>query len=127
MKTSLLSCFRVRQLQILSFPFTFRSPFEQIQHTMLNILIITLASDRSTLFGISADIDPRFIQRAAVHESRIVEDATQYITTDWPDVVLVQSSLILRGEDSSKKLRNHLIDRTGTAVLQYSWASSPTY
>jgi hypothetical protein len=79
---------------------------------MLNILVITLAGDRSALFGISADIDHRLIQRAAVHESRTVEDAIQHITTEWPDVVLVQSSLILRGEDSSKTLRNHLIDRT---------------
>jgi hypothetical protein len=79
---------------------------------MLTILIITLASDQSTLFGSREKIMPRLVQRAAVHESRIVEDAVDCVSKDWPNAILIQSSLILRDEEPYTTLRNLLIDRT---------------
>ena len=79
---------------------------------MLNILVITLAGDLSTPFGISDKIAPRLIQRAAVHESRTVEDAIECLSTDWPNAIIVQSNLILDNEEPSTTLRNRLIERT---------------
>ena len=79
---------------------------------MLNILVITLAGDQSTPFGVSDKIAPRLIQRAAVHESRTVKDAIDCLSTDWPNAILVQSNHILENEEPSTTLRNHLIERT---------------
>jgi hypothetical protein len=65
---------------------------------MLTVLVITLADDRATVLGMSADTLPQLIQRAAVHESRTVEDTIQNIKTNWPNVIVVESNLIMKSE-----------------------------
>ena len=96
---------------------------------MLNILVVTLAGDPSTVFGVSDKIAPRLIQRAAVHESRTVEDAIESLSTDWPNAILVQSNLILDNEELSTTLRNHLIERTrnGCATIFMGYFHWPNY
>jgi hypothetical protein len=79
---------------------------------MLHVLVITLADDPETLFGISEDVLPKLYQRAAVRESRTVEDAFEHIETKWPNVILAQSNLVMRSEERSVELLKELVDQT---------------
>jgi hypothetical protein len=94
---------------------------------MPNILILSFEGFSFSSRQLYEQLLPKLLSRAVVHESLTVQDAHSYISSSWPNFILVTDPIITEDTEESKQLLEEVVKFTKhgcTTILMGCFASA---
>jgi hypothetical protein len=94
---------------------------------MPNVLVLSLEGFSFSARQLYEQLLPKLLSRAIVHESLTIQDALNYIHSEWPSVILVTDAVIAAETPDSQRLLKAVTDITShgcTTILMGFFVSS---
>ncbi|KAF2015447.1 hypothetical protein BU24DRAFT_491691 [Aaosphaeria arxii CBS 175.79] len=79
---------------------------------MPNVLVLSFEGFSFSARQLYQQLLPKLLSRASLHESTTIQDALNYISTGWPNVILITDSAITRDDPESRRLLDAVVECT---------------
>ncbi|KAF2686230.1 hypothetical protein K458DRAFT_298936 [Lentithecium fluviatile CBS 122367] len=97
---------------------------------MPNVLVLSFEGFSFSSRQLFEHLLPKLLSRAVVHESLTIQDALHYISSGWPNILLVTDPIITEESDESKRLLAEVVNFTRegcTTILMGFFAAAVNY
>ncbi|KAF1997075.1 hypothetical protein P154DRAFT_298296 [Amniculicola lignicola CBS 123094] len=97
---------------------------------MPNVLVLSFEGFSFSSRQLYEQLLPKLLSRAVVHESQSFQDASSYITSGWPSIILVTDPVITFEEKNNLELLQAVADYTKqgcTTILMGLFAAAVEY
>lgn len=97
---------------------------------MPNVLVLSFEGFSFSSRQLYEQLLPKLLSRAAVHESLTIQDALNYISSGWPNIILVTDPIVTEESNEREQLLRAIVDFTNhgcTTILMGFFAAAVNY